>query len=118
MRQYRLGAHLRRLLPPIVAEMSTFIPWFYIDLGIVHRTYKFGPEQWKGAPLVANNLLPIIGFGRVVSVLVQWAFIETFPIVDEAAFWSGFALQNMLGPSFLCQLMSRNNTRGHSWSIW
>lgn len=104
--------------PLSFAETLTFVPWVLIDTVIVYTTFKFGPEQWKHAPLVANNIPAILGLGIILSVLMHWSFIATSVSHDEAAFWSGFSCQLLLGSSSLAQLMSRNNTSGHSLTIW
>lgn len=104
--------------PLSYAETLTFVPWFLIDLVIVYTTLKFGPEQWKHAPLVANHIPAILGLGSILSLLMHWSFIATSVSPDEAALWSGFSCQVMLGASSVAQLMSRNNTSGHSWTIW
>jgi paspaline synthase len=95
-----------------------FSPWIIIDLVIIYTTVRFGPEQWKHSPLVANNLAVILGVGTVLSFVMHWALVESFPSSDEAAFWSGFGSQLLLGVASVAQLMSRDNTSGHSWSIW
>ncbi|KAI1320139.1 hypothetical protein F5Y16DRAFT_417541 [Xylariaceae sp. FL0255] len=100
------------------AETITFVPWFLIDLGIVYTTIKFGSEQWKHAPLVANNLGLIVGIGSVVSFLTHWALIKTCATVEEAAFYSGFGCQVVMGVLCVAQLLHRNHTKGHSWTIW
>ncbi|KAK3317802.1 hypothetical protein B0T19DRAFT_297840 [Cercophora scortea] len=104
--------------PPSVAEMLMFVPWFFIDLVVVYTTIKFGPEQWKQSPLVANNLKTILGFGTVISFLLHLALIKTCASPDDAGFWSGFSCQILLGFSSVAHLLSRDNTSGHSWSIW
>ncbi|KAI0183630.1 hypothetical protein EV127DRAFT_376513 [Xylaria flabelliformis] len=104
--------------PLSYAEMVTFIPWFFIDLGIVYTTVQYGAQKWKHSPMIANNLLAILSLGSIFSLLMHWAFIKTCVSVEEAAFWSGFACQNLLGVSSVAQLMSRNETSGHSWTIW
>lgn len=104
--------------PLSYAETLTFVPWFLIDLVIVYTTLRFGPEQWKHAPLVAKNIPTILGLGIILSILMHWSFIATCVSPDEAALWSGFSCQLLLGSSSVAQLMSRNNTSGHSWTIW
>ncbi|KAJ8070664.1 hypothetical protein OCU04_001035 [Sclerotinia nivalis] len=104
--------------PLSFAETITFVPWLLVDAGIWIMTLRYGPQQWKQAPLVANNLSFILIVGTVVMVALHWAFINTYESVFEAAFWSGFVLQTLLGTASIAHLMSRNNTSGHSLTIW
>lgn len=104
--------------PLSYAETLTFVPWFLIDLVIVYTTLKYGPENWKQSPLVANNISSLLCIGSLLSLCMHWAFIKTSVSVDEAALWSGFSCQLLLGASSVAQLLSRNNPRGHSWTIW
>ncbi|RWA05962.1 hypothetical protein EKO27_g9148 [Xylaria grammica] len=99
-------------------ETTTFILWFFIDLGIAYSTVKFASEQWRHSPLVADRLFAILGVGCVTSLLMHWAFIKMFVSREEAAFWSGFACQNLLGILSVSQIISRDNTSGHSREIW
>ncbi|KAI1418996.1 hypothetical protein F5Y12DRAFT_789434 [Xylaria sp. FL1777] len=99
-------------------EAVTFLLWVFIDFGIVHATVKFGVDQWKHAPLVGKNLAGFLGIGCVVSLVAHCEFIRLFASPTEAAFWSGFACQNLLGVLSVCQIISRNNTSGHSRTIW
>ncbi|KAI1178251.1 hypothetical protein F4777DRAFT_539019 [Nemania sp. FL0916] len=106
------------LYPLSVAETLTFVPWLLIDAGIVYTTIQYGPEQWKHAPVVAQNIKPLLGLGIAFSLVVHWAFIETVGSVDDAGLWSGFGCQFLLGTSSVAQIMARGNTGGHSWKIW
>ncbi|KAI1845194.1 hypothetical protein JX266_008741 [Neoarthrinium moseri] len=106
------------VFPISYAETLTFVPWVLIDCGIIYTTVKFGPEQWKHAPLVANNLVPILACGTALGIAGHVAFIKTCSSVVEAALYSGFTLQVILGAASVAQLMSRNNTSGHTWTIW
>ncbi|KAI0189251.1 hypothetical protein F4808DRAFT_445696 [Astrocystis sublimbata] len=99
-------------------ETATFLVWVLIDCGIAHATVKSGPEQWRHAPLVGRNLATVIGVGCVTSLVAHCEFIKMFASSTEAAFWSGFACQNLLGVLSIIHIVSRGNTSGHSRSIW
>ncbi|KAI0867837.1 hypothetical protein GGS24DRAFT_495036 [Hypoxylon argillaceum] len=83
-------------------ETATFLLWVVIDLGIAHATVKFSLAQWRHAPLVGRNLAVIMSIGCVVSLVVHCEFIKRNASPTEAAFWSGFACQN-LGFCRLCR---------------
>lgn len=89
-----------------------------MSLAIVYTTIRFGPEQWKSAPVVADNLVFIMAFSSVAATAFHLAFHNMFDDHEEAAFWSGNCCQVFLGLSSLAQLVSRDNTRGHSMTIW
>ncbi|KAI0426601.1 hypothetical protein F5Y09DRAFT_351069 [Xylaria sp. FL1042] len=99
-------------------ETTTFLLWVAIDFGIAHATIKFGVEQWRHVPLVGRNIAVIMEVGCVVSLVMHCEFIKMCASPTEAAFWSGFACQNLLGVLSVSQIVSRNNTSGHSWTIW
>ncbi|KAI1155151.1 hypothetical protein F4825DRAFT_447879 [Nemania diffusa] len=99
-------------------ETATFLLWAVIDLGIAHATVKFSLAQWRHAPLVGRNLAVIMSIGCVVSLVVHCEFIKRNASPTEAAFWSGFACQNLLGVLSVGQIVSRANTSGHSRIIW
>lgn len=103
--------------PQSPAETMTFVPWLMIDLVIAYMTVKHGREEWKHAPLVANNLGTLIAFGSCWAFALIWALTNTCA-VDIAAFWSGFACQLFLGVSSVAHLLSKDSTRGHSLGIW
>ncbi|KAI1815148.1 hypothetical protein GGS20DRAFT_584841 [Poronia punctata] len=104
--------------PLSYAEMITFIPWFFIDLGIVYKTARYGVHKFRHSPMIANNLPSILFLGSLFSMLLHWAFIMSGDSIDEVAFWSGFSCQILLGFSSVAQLMSRDETSGHSLTIW
>ncbi|KAI0190486.1 hypothetical protein EV127DRAFT_430403 [Xylaria flabelliformis] len=99
-------------------ETATFILWVFIDFGIIHATVKSGVEQWRHAPAVGRNLAAVVGLGCVLSLAVHCKFIKMCASPIEAAFWSGFACQNLLGVLSVSQIVSRANTSGHSRTIW
>ncbi|KAI1173435.1 hypothetical protein F4777DRAFT_447358 [Nemania sp. FL0916] len=104
--------------PLSYVETAAFILWLLLDLGIVLSTVKFGTKQWRHPSLVARRIPTILVIGCGLSLLIHWQFIEALGSRDEAAFWSGFACQNLLGTLSVMQIISRGNTSGHSWSIW
>lgn len=75
------------MAPTSAAQTVAFVPWLIIDVGIVYTTWRFGPDQWKQAPLVANNMGWIVMFGSIFMTILFWTFIKTFG-VDAASFIS------------------------------
>ncbi len=104
--------------PPSMAETITFTSWVLIDLVLVYATIAFGPHEWRHAPLVAQNLGPMILAGSVLMVTMHWAFILSFADSFVACFWAGFGCQVLLSWASVAQLLSRGNTRGQSMTIW
>ena len=104
--------------PPGLAETIAFLPWVFIDLVLVYTTVKFGPREWKGAPLVAQNLQIIIAVGSAMMLAAHGTFVQLFDDQGVACFWAGYACQVVVSWSSLWQLVSRGSTRGHSMSIW
>ncbi|PQE23881.1 integral membrane protein [Rutstroemia sp. NJR-2017a BBW] len=101
-----------------LTQFIIFVPWVVIDVYLVYTTIKFGPNQWKHAPLVAQNLTSITLFGIVFMIGAHWTFAETYGANVEAIVWSAFVCQMVLGWASIAQLVTRNDTSGHSMSIW
>lgn len=106
-------------LPFTLTQFLVFVPWVVIDAFLVYTTMRFGPKQWKHAPMIAQNLTGLLVSGLVMMVFLHWSFAVTYDEPDlDAMFWSAFALQAFLGASSVAQIMSRDNTSGHSMDIW
>ncbi|KAF1996434.1 hypothetical protein P154DRAFT_537964 [Amniculicola lignicola CBS 123094] len=105
--------------PPGVAEFVTFLPYFLVDLGLVYTTLKFGHNEWKHAPIVANNLplIMTVGCGMITWMQYSFAVLMSHDI-HQASFWSGFGCQVIVSWAALAQLVSRDSTRGHTLAIW
>ncbi|RYP61969.1 hypothetical protein DL770_009670 [Monosporascus sp. CRB-9-2] len=104
-------------VPTSAAQTVAFVPWLLIDVGIVYTTSRFGRDQWKQAPFVANNMGLILTSGILFMIACFWAFIGTVGL-DAASFYIGYGDQLLIGTTSVAQLISRNNTSGHSWGIW
>lgn len=104
--------------PPGLVETIAFLPWVFIDLVLVYATLKFGPREWKQAPLVAQNLPAVIAIGCAMSLAAHGTFVQLFEDPGVACFWAGYACQVIVSWSALSQLLSRGSTRGHSMRIW
>ncbi|KAI0896154.1 hypothetical protein F4806DRAFT_52672 [Annulohypoxylon nitens] len=105
-------------IPESAAQVVSFFPWFVIDIGIVYTTWKFGREQWKHAPVVAQNLGWILIGGITGMLVLFWTFLKTYDNRYEAGFYLAWTDQIIVSTTSVAQLMSRNNTSGHSWGIW
>ncbi|KAM0139522.1 hypothetical protein ACHAO1_002893 [Botrytis cinerea] len=101
-----------------MAEFITFLPYFLIDLLLVNATIKFGPREWRHAPIVQKNLGMIVLVGSLMMLGAQWTFAELFTDFTQASFWSGYTCQVIVSWSAIAQLVSRESTRGHSIAIW
>jgi paspaline synthase len=91
---------------------------FIADLFLLYATVKFGPREWKNSPLVAENLVSIIAVSILTALVGHWAFMVQFKDITDATFWSGFIAQVFISWISVAHLLSRGNTRGHSWGIW
>lgn len=103
--------------PVSVGQTIAFVPWLIIDVGIVYTTWLFGPDQWEQAPWIGNNMGWIVFFGIVLMTVLFWTFIKTFG-VNAASFYIGYGDQLLISISSVAQLLSRDNTSGHSMGIW
>ncbi|KAF6218895.1 hypothetical protein HO133_005438 [Letharia lupina] len=103
--------------PTSAAQTIAFVPWLLIDVAIVYTTWRFGPDQWKRSPLVANNMGWIVTSGTILMTGLFWTFIKTVG-VEAASFYIGYGDQLLISITSVAQLMSRNNTSGHSLGIW
>lgn len=105
------------MAPSSAAQTIAFVPWLLIDVAIVYTTWRFGPDQWKRSPLVANNMGWIVASGTILMTGLFWTFIKTVG-VEAASFYIGYGDQLLISITSVAQLMSRNNTSGHSLGIW
>ncbi|KAH7313938.1 hypothetical protein B0I35DRAFT_436133 [Stachybotrys elegans] len=105
------------VVPVSAAQTVAFVPWLIIDIGIVYTTWKYGKHQWKSSPKIANNLGIILTFGIWFMIVCFWCLIKTIGL-NASSFYLGYGLQLLIGTSSVAQLLSRNNTSGHSWGIW
>ena len=103
--------------PVSVGQTVAFVPWLIIDVGIVYTTWLFGPDQWEQAPLIGNNMGWILFAGIVVTTILCLTFIKTFG-VNAASFYIAYGGQLLISISSVAQLLSRDNTSGHSLGIW
>lgn len=104
--------------PSAVAEFIAFLPFLVIDMGIVYTTVKFGPREWKQAPLIAQNLGMINAIGIFMMVGGHWTFKKLFLDLCEGGFWAGFICQGIISWSSIAQLLSGSSVKGHSIKIW
>ncbi|KAK6813449.1 Terpene cyclase atmB [Aspergillus parasiticus] len=100
-----------------VYEQGVFISGLTINLGVIYTAIKFGPKEWTHAPLVMHNL-PLIfmlgTFGFLTGHLALAA--EIGPAL--AYNWGAAFCQLLLSVGGLCQLITRGNTRGASYTLW
>lgn len=104
--------------PLSTTEKLAYAPWLVIDGFLVWNTLKFGPGEWGSSPLVAQNIGNILAVSFTAIAGLEWALILTLDDSYQAGFWTGFGCQALLGCSSVVQLLSRNDTRGHSTTIW
>ncbi|KAK4203559.1 hypothetical protein QBC40DRAFT_274519 [Triangularia verruculosa] len=117
-------------------EKSVFSIWMVLDCGMVYGMMKFAKHEWKHAPSVANNIVPIFAVMTLVATAGHWTFAKWWidndmgrregkfyrgvvgPDTTELGYWSAMVCQVYLSSSSLCQLVVRQHSGGVSWSIW
>ncbi|CRL28507.1 unnamed protein product [Penicillium camemberti] len=91
--------------------------WFLVHLAVVSYILKFAPNEWNDVPIMKNNiyliyLVVILGF-----TAGQLSFAaEVGP--DLGFFYGGVLCQTLASLGPICQLLSRNSTRGASILTW
>lgn len=97
-----------------------FAAWCVVDIFIFHAVLKYGPREFKHAPVIARNL-GIICFGTFLMCL--WgllAYCSEGILVQgrKVVLYGGLFAQIFNGAGSIEQILSRNSTRGHSIHIW
>ena len=96
----------------------TFMLFVCVNWLIVYTTVKFGPNEWRPAPQMLENLSLVLMVGIMAIAVVYWAFVKACSTQDVAVFWSGLPCETLIGFASIVQLVSRDNIRGHSFGIW
>lgn len=117
-------------------ERLTFTFWIVLDGCMVWGMMKYAKNEWKHAPVVANNIVSIFTGMTIAATVGHWTFAQWWidndmgkregkfyrgvvgPDTTELAFWSAIVCQINLSASSLCQLVVRQHSGGVSWSIW
>lgn len=117
-------------------EQAVFTIWLLVDCGMVYGMIKYAKYEWRHAPLVAANILPIFGIMVVGTIIGHWTFVHWWmsneigmqegkfyrgvvgPDTTELGFWSVAICQLYLSGASLCQLFIRQHSGGVSWAIW
>ena len=94
--------------------------WLIVDVFLLVATIRFGPSAWSHTPIVAKNLGWIILVACIVGLWGHLALAAVLvPIIGtRVIFFTAWPLQIVISVGSLGQLMSRGNTKGHSWNIW
>ncbi|KAJ5948642.1 hypothetical protein N7454_001949 [Penicillium verhagenii] len=91
--------------------------WFLVHLAVVAYILKFAPNEWNDVPLVKNNIhfiYLVVTLGFTAGHLSFAA--EVGP--DQGFFYGGVLCQTLASLGPICQLLSRNSTRGASILTW
>ncbi|KAH7107269.1 hypothetical protein BKA62DRAFT_682876 [Auriculariales sp. MPI-PUGE-AT-0066] len=118
-------------------ERYAFSSWLLIDLGLIYYTLKYGPNEWRHAPMIQRNILAMFTILVGVFLGLQYSFAQYWienrigsergktyrgvtPSADikELNFWSAQVAQAVLSASFIAQLLVRWDNRGHDWTTW
>lgn len=94
--------------------------WLIVDVFLLVATIRFGPSAWSHTPMVAKNFGWIILVACIVGLWGHLALAAVLvPIIGRrVVFFTAWPLQVVIGVGSLGQIMSRGNTKGHSWNIW
>jgi paspaline synthase len=97
-----------------------FVQWMIVDAFLVYITVKFGRDQWKHQPLVANNLGWIMLVGYALSTALHLSIAATFvPVIGRRVVaFTAWPLQVFISVGSFAQIISRGHSQGHSWGIW
>jgi paspaline synthase len=91
--------------------------WFLVHCAVITYILKFAPSEWNDAPIVKRNIYFIYGVVILGFVAGQLSLAgEIGP--DLGFFWGGVLCQTLASLGPICQLLSRNNTRGSSLLTW
>lgn len=117
-------------------ERAVFLSWACINGVIVYNFLRYGGNEWKHSHWVQRHLLLCLGAMTVSWCAAHYAFARWWldsgvslkkgkfrygiEGVDttELGFWSASVPQVTLSLGSLAMLLSRQHTRGLSWSIW
>lgn len=105
---------------PGLVNQIVFAQWMIIDAFLVYSTVKFGKDQWRHSPLVANNLGWIVLFGCIFCTWLHLSIAATFiPAIGRKVVpFTGWSLQAGISIGSFAQLITRGHTKGQSWGIW
>lgn len=91
--------------------------WFLVHGIVIIVITRYAPNEWIDIPLVRRNIYlvygaVIVGFGIGQLVLAA----EIGP--ELGFFWGGVLCQTLASLGPICQILSRNSTRGASILTW
>jgi paspaline synthase len=91
--------------------------WFLVHCAVITYILKFAPSEWNDVPIVKRNIYFIYGVVILGFVAGQLSLAgEIGP--DLGFFWGGVLCQTLASLGPICQLLSRNSTRGSSLLTW
>ncbi|KAM0270074.1 hypothetical protein ACHAQH_009532 [Verticillium albo-atrum] len=120
-------------------ERLGFLAWLLLDIPVLHATVRAAPREWAHAPLVARNIVPILGVMLAVGCAGNAAFAVWFFAVPgrgsgdkagkwwggaegydctELAFWTAGVAQLAVSAGCLAMLVERGHSGGTSYAIW
>ncbi|KAL4967237.1 terpene cyclase spyD [Aspergillus stella-maris] len=105
---------------PGLINQVVFAQWMIVDVVLFYAIIRSAPDAWSQSPLVARHLLGIIVAGCALCLWLHLAVAATFiPFIGrQVVFMTAWPMQLLINVSSIAQLLSRGNTRGHSWGIW
>lgn len=117
-------------------ERIVFTTWLVVDCGILFGMLKYGANEWRHAPHIGRNLLPIFVVLTLVAAAGNWTFAKWFldleigkregkyfrgkvgPDTTMLGFWSSVVVQAYISAACLAQLLVRMHSGGVSWGVW
>ncbi|KAL8638922.1 MAG: hypothetical protein Q9228_003974 [Teloschistes exilis] len=105
---------------PGLLNQIVFAQWMVVDAFLVYTTVKYGRQQWRQQPMIANNLGLIMAVGIFLALCLHFAAAATFvPVIGRRVVpFTAWILQMFISIGSLAQLISRGHTQGHTLGIW
>lgn len=98
-------------------EHGAFLAGLTVNFAIIYAAVRFAPNEWTHSPLVMRNM-PLIFFLGISACISGHLALAAEIGSDLAISWGAAVCQMMLSIGGLCQLLSRNHSRGASYTLW
>ncbi|KAH0593201.1 hypothetical protein MHUMG1_08923 [Metarhizium humberi] len=98
-------------------ERIMLTTWLILNVGVMACVIAFAPNEWNHAPLVKRNLPLIVGFSTLAFGSGQVALAATVG-PGLAANWGSMVCFELVCAGNICQLLSRESSRGVSYTMW
>lgn len=91
--------------------------WFFVHCIVIVFITRYAPSEWSDIPLIKRNIYFVYGLVTTGFVAAQLAFAaEIGP--ELGFFYGGVLCQTLASLGPICQILTRNTTRGASLLTW